>query len=121
MHASYGVIYSVVHVCIEYITSMCTGHQRSEGRRHHEKEYLEDRKKKLGDQQFQNVRSTERGVIERLGGSQAQILDRVRVYIDGYLDNMTDIEMKRIVASAGGRIMLVSPFSFPFSHRTSLS
>jgi hypothetical protein len=98
---------------------MCTGHQRSEGRRHHEKEYLEDRKKKLSDQRFQNARtstSTERGVTERLGGSRAQILDRVRVYIDGYLDNMTDIEMKRIVTSAGGRIMLVSPLP-PFSHR----
>lgn len=33
-----------------------------------------------------------------------KILRNVRVYIDGYLDNTTDIEMKRIVTIAGGEV-----------------
>jgi hypothetical protein len=91
---------------------MCTGHQRSEGRSH-AKEYYEARSKKLNDQQLQNARRS----VSTEGGSErpeSKVLDRVRIYIDGYLDNMTDIEMKRIVIQAGGRIMFViSIFSLP--------
>lgn len=35
------------------------------------------------------------------------ILKGVRVWIDGYLDDTTDIEMKRIVKLAGGEILCV--------------
>jgi len=35
------------------------------------------------------------------------VLDGVRVYINGYLSDTTDIEMKRIVTQAGGKIMSV--------------
>ncbi|KAJ8496129.1 hypothetical protein ONZ45_g12572 [Pleurotus djamor] len=40
------------------------------------------------------------------GNSKASVLKGVRVYINGYLRNTTDIEMKRIVIGAGGSILL---------------
>ena len=41
------------------------------------------------------------------GNSKASVLKGVRVYINGYLRNTTDIEMKRIVALAGGQVLYV--------------
>jgi len=35
------------------------------------------------------------------------LLRDVRVYIDGYLESTTDIEMKRLVVEAGGQIVYV--------------
>lgn len=45
--------------------------------------------------------------------SKNAILTGVRLYIDGYLEDTTDIEMKRIVVLAGGQIML---FKIPLRH-----
>lgn len=67
---------------------MATGHQRSDGRTH-QGQYMETRSKKLANQ---------------LPEKSDKILRNVRVYIDGYLDNTTDIEMKRIVTIAGGEV-----------------
>lgn len=42
---------------------------------------------------------------ERLEGPEGNVLRGVRVYINGYLEDTTDIEMKRIVTLAGGQIL----------------
>lgn len=71
---------------------MASGHQRSDGRAN-QSQYLKTRAKKL-EEQLPDQSSESPGV---LGG--------VRIYINGYLDGTTDIEMKRIVALAGGDIL----------------
>lgn len=72
--------------------SLASGHQRSERRGGVNTGYLEDRNKKIADQHEEPI-------------SEARLLDNVRVYINGYLSDTTDIEFKRIVCLAGGRIM----------------
>lgn len=74
---------------------MATGHQRSDGRGNH-KPYLASRGKKLAEQ-----------LPEQSSNPEANVLRGVRVYIDGYLANSTDIEMKRIVKLAGGEVLSV--------------
>lgn len=74
---------------------MATGHQRSDGRAR-QKPYLEARSKKMAEQ-----------LPEQSSAPEANVLRGVRVYIDGYLANSTDIEMKRIVTLAGGEAMSV--------------
>ena len=37
------------------------------------------------------------------------VMRGVRVYINGYLRDTTDIEMKRTVTLAGGQVLFVSP------------
>ena len=73
---------------------MATGHQRSDGRAH-QTQYFKDRSKKLEDQ------------LPQSASESPGVLHGVRVYINGYLDNTTDIEMKRIVTLAGGEILSV--------------
>lgn len=69
---------------------MATGHQRGEGGSRHRGDYMETRSKKLAAQLPEKP--------------SEGVLRNVRVYIDGYLDNTTDIEMKRIVTLAGGEV-----------------
>lgn len=76
---------------------MATGHQRSDGRVN-QTAYLQSRAKKLEEQLPQRASNT------------AGVLHGVRVYIDGYISNTTDIEMKRIVTLAGGEMLSVEPF-----------
>lgn len=78
---------------LDHITSTATGHQRGEGRVNQQL-YLESRNKKLRAQ-----------LPQASSVSGAEILAGVRVYIDGYLEDTTDIEMKRIVTLAGGRML----------------
>lgn len=37
--------------------------------------------------------------------SETDILKNTRIYIGGYLESTTDIEMKRLVVQAGGQIV----------------
>ena len=60
-----------------------------------QKLYLESRSRKLQDQ------LPKRDMSE----PKRKILNGVRAYIDGYLEDTTDIEMKRIVTLAGGKIL----------------
>jgi hypothetical protein len=78
----------------DHVTSTSTGHQRNEmrGRNTH----LKHRSTKLNEQQ----RVTQEQVEKR-------ILANVRVYVDGYLRDTTDIELKRLVTLAGGRVVCV--------------
>jgi len=74
----------------DHVVSLASGHQRSERRsgvRAHD--YLQDRTSKLTEQREDRTPET-------------MILCGVRVYINGYLSDTTDIEMKRIVTQAGG-------------------
>ncbi|KAJ7590856.1 hypothetical protein C8J56DRAFT_934059 [Mycena floridula] len=76
-----------------HVTSISTGHQVSDGSGNR-RLYLQHREGKLGVQRDAD------GAAEG-----PQVLRNVRVYIDGLLNNTTDIEMKRIVLCAGGRIL----------------
>jgi hypothetical protein len=60
------------------------------------REYFEYRNQKLRDQREE---------------SKSKLLENVRIYINGYLSNTTDIEMKRMITLAGGRVMLVVSLS----------
>lgn len=80
---------------LDSVVSFMNGHQRGGGG--HRSEYYEDRSKKLVEQRHES--------------SASRILENVFVYIDGYLDDTTDIEMKRIVTLAGGQIMSAILFS----------
>jgi hypothetical protein len=80
----------------DHVLSVATGHQVSEGRGRHR--YLEDRDRKLTDQREERIAMAVKG-----GGS----LRNVKVYINGYLRDTTDIEMKRIVMLAGGLVVFV--------------
>lgn len=57
---------------------------------------MEDRGRKLDVQRAAAPESSNR-----------QVLSNVRVYINGFLNNTTDIEMKKIVIRAGGQIVWV--------------
>lgn len=70
---------------------MTGGHERSE-RRGRRPEYLEERKIKLDKQ------TSERG-------QDSRVLDGTKVYINGYLNGTTDIEMKRILSLGGATVL----------------
>jgi hypothetical protein len=81
---------------LDTVVSATGGHQRGEGRAPHgvsAKAYYEHRSRKLS--------------LQRRDESPEGILSNVRVYIDGYLSGTTDIEMRRIIAQAGGTTMYV--------------
>ncbi len=77
------------HSFPDHISSAATGHQVSDGRGPR-KSYIDVRRSKLTEQ------------LPEKPSEGALVLRNVRVYINGYLDNTTDIEMKRIVTLAGG-------------------
>jgi len=87
------ITHSDIYQRSDHISSVATGHQRSE-RRVNQKNYWESRNEKLAQQ-----------LPEKPSGSEGNVLRGVRVYINGYLDGTTDIEMKRIVTLAGGQVM----------------
>ncbi|KAF9247337.1 hypothetical protein BU15DRAFT_84852 [Melanogaster broomeanus] len=85
------ITHSNIYERSDTVVSATTGHQRGERRTpggDNSKSYFEDRRRKLALQRKE----------EPTGG----VLSNVRVYIDGYLSGTTDIEMKRIIALAGG-------------------
>lgn len=82
------------YILSDHIVSAATGHQRSDGRGQVNKGYMASRSAKLRSQ-----------LPERLEGPEGEILRGVRIYINGYLEDTTDIEMKRIVTLAGGQIL----------------
>jgi len=92
--AIYYDFYSL-HVYTDFVFSTSTGHQVSDVRRNR-RLHFEDREHKLVHQR--NVNSS---------SDMPQIFRNVRVYINGFLDNTTDIEMKRIITQSGGQIAYV--------------
>ena len=74
---------------------MTTGHQRNDGPSRRSTEYFDHRNKKIKDQ-----------AKEQAGREKtSSILKGTSVYIDGYLANTTDIEMKRTLNLAGARVL----------------
>jgi len=80
-----------IHI-IDRVVSLTTGHQRADGRGQRQEGYVRNRNWKLKDQR------EEKG----LGA-----LYNTRIYINGYLRDTTDIEMKRIITEAGGQSLFV--------------
>ncbi|KAJ7129518.1 hypothetical protein C8R44DRAFT_776985 [Mycena epipterygia] len=75
-----------------HVSSTATGHQVAEGKINR-RLYLEDRAKKIKVQSAVPV------------PEQPQVLVNVRCYINGFLADTTDLEMKRIIISAGGKVL----------------
>lgn len=97
-HESNPVTHSDIYERTEHIVSAATGHQRGDGRANGpQKTYFEHRRKKLSEQKVAAAGNA---------SSEPQVMRNVRVYINGYLSNTTDIEMKRIVVRAGGDVLL---------------
>jgi len=71
----------------DYVSSTTSGHQRAETA--NPRQYSKFRNQKLLEQQSE---------------AMAGILKHVTVYINGFLSGTTDIEMKRTVTKAGGKI-----------------
>ncbi|KAH9938267.1 uncharacterized protein B0H18DRAFT_8595 [Fomitopsis serialis] len=88
------ITHSDIYHRTDHIVSAATGHQRSDGRGQLNRSYVASRSEKLRQQ-----------LPERLEGPEGNILQGVRVYINGYLEDTTDIEMKRIVTLAGGQML----------------
>jgi len=88
------ITHSDIYQRSDYVTSAASGHQRGEGRGAPlDRAYNDTRRDKLAEQ-LPTASSDNHGVLRG-----------VRVYINGYLKNTTDIEMKRIVAQAGGEVL----------------
>ncbi|KAJ3821687.1 hypothetical protein F5880DRAFT_1580283 [Lentinula raphanica] len=87
------ITHSDLYERTEHVVSMASGHQVSESRRSH-RLYHEARSSKLAMQKETTT-----------AAEQPQILSNVKIYIDGLLNGITDIEMKRIITRAGGQIL----------------
>jgi len=68
----------------------------------HRRAYLNERSEKLDVQKQENAQDIRPVKQEESAKGKGSVLSGVRVYINGYLAGTTDIEMKRIVAGAGG-------------------
>lgn len=79
---------------LDRVVSTASGHQVAEERMDRQL-YLEDRKRKLADQR------------EKCSDPRGLILRYTRIYIDGYLEGETDIEIKRMITLGGGHVMFV--------------
>jgi hypothetical protein len=127
---------------VEHVESTATGHQRSESGINRTL-YLKHRREKLKNQQEKPppptsasnsnpsskmqfstpISSTSLATSSSssvLKGDEPPktkklVMQGVRVYINGYLCDTTDIEMKRTVTLAGGQVLFVSLF---LSHPT---
>lgn len=93
-HPSNPITHSDIGQRSDHVFFASTGHQVSEGRRGGQRLWSEDREHKLARQREANSSS-----------NMPQIFHNVRVYINGFLDNTTDIEMKRIIMQCGGQIV----------------
>jgi hypothetical protein len=102
------ITHSNIYERSDYIVSAASGHQRSDRRGGgHCRGYLDERSEKLEVQKHENARGLHPVTKDETEGKKG-VLSGVRIYIGGYLAGTTDIEMKRIVSSAGG-VTLLSP------------
>ncbi|KAM6495761.1 hypothetical protein JOM56_008467 [Amanita muscaria] len=77
------------------VVSTATGHQVAEERMNR-RLYLEGRERKLLNQR------------EKASDQKSQVLRQTRIYLDGYLEDTTDIEIKRLIVLAGGQALQTS-------------
>jgi hypothetical protein len=78
----------------DQVFSASTGHQVAEGNQSR-KVYHHERQAALANQYRPNTS----------GNSGASIFQGTRIYINGYLEGTTDIEVKRLVAEGGGKVL----------------
>ncbi|THV08396.1 hypothetical protein K435DRAFT_771909 [Dendrothele bispora CBS 962.96] len=97
-HEANPITHSDIGQRSDHVVSMASGHQVSEGGSRNQQQYFEHRNEKLAQQQ------------EGPSAEVPQVMRNVKVYIDGFLSNTTDIEMKRVVSRAGGQVLFVSFF-----------
>ncbi|KAI9512247.1 hypothetical protein F5148DRAFT_59582 [Russula earlei] len=83
------ITHSDIGIRSDHVVSITKGHQRSDGRGQRQG-YVRMRNQKLKQQRETVV----------LG-----VLNNTRVYVNGYLRDTTDIEMKRIITEAGGQAL----------------
>ncbi|KAF8914043.1 hypothetical protein CPB84DRAFT_1699444 [Gymnopilus junonius] len=86
------ITHSDIYERTDHIVSFSTGHQVSEGRRSRTI-HFEDRASKLHSQQGD------------LSINSAGILKNTKIYVDGYLESTTDLEVKGLVLQTGGKIV----------------
>ncbi|PPQ83285.1 hypothetical protein CVT25_004024 [Psilocybe cyanescens] len=87
------ITHSNIYERTVHIVSCSTGHQVSEGRKHHTA-YMSSRTTKPQAQPENDKSDSDTGILKN-----------TRIYIGGYLENSTDIEMKRLVVQAGGEVV----------------
>ncbi|KAF8161158.1 BRCT domain-containing protein [Crassisporium funariophilum] len=87
------ITHSDISTRSDHVVAFATGHQISEERKN-QRLYMNERKAKLSVQR-ESIRSS----------SELEILKGCRIYINGYLESTTDIELKRLVFQAGGQIV----------------
>ena len=75
---------------LDHVVAFATGHQVAEGSRK-QRPYM--------------LYRTEKPSIQRETTNYAGVLKDTKIYINGYLESITDIELKRIIAQAGGQIV----------------
>jgi len=92
-HPSNPITHSDIGQRSDHVFSTSTGHQVSD-RRRVQQPYLGDREHKLACQREADPSTT----------NVPKIFRNVRVYINGFLENTTDIEMKRIIIQHGGQV-----------------
>jgi hypothetical protein len=85
----------LVEFSIDRAISTATGHQVAD-QRVNRRLYIEDRDRKLVNQR------------EKAPDQKNEILSQARIYIDGFLEHTTDIEIKRLITLAGGQVMFVA-------------
>ncbi|KAF8272539.1 hypothetical protein EI94DRAFT_302066 [Lactarius quietus] len=83
------ITHSDIGLRSDHVVSLATGHQKPDGPRHR-RAYAKERNAKLRDQREEAMSS---------------VLSNTRIYINGYLRGTTDIEMKRVIAEAGGQVL----------------
>ncbi|KAF9476497.1 hypothetical protein BDN70DRAFT_935005 [Pholiota conissans] len=94
------ITHSDIYGRTDHFVSFSTGHQVSNGRRRGVVRADEmDRKAKLRAQCED---------VELHSTSTSNVLNGTRIYINGYLENTTDIEMKKIILEGGGDIVCIA-------------
>ncbi len=82
---------------LDHVVSLSTGHQVADGRTaSSHPDYIQLRGEKL---------KVQRQVSADVKNDASQILRNTRIYINGFLADTTDIEMKRIITQAGGQVL----------------
>ncbi|KAF8639872.1 hypothetical protein AX17_001127 [Amanita inopinata Kibby_2008] len=87
---------------VDVVVSTATGHQVAEMRMNR-RLYLQNRERKLAQQ------------WERPSDNSNRVLQQARIYIGGYLEGTTDIEMKRLITLSGGQVMFVTAVFLPIA------
>ncbi|KAG1759816.1 hypothetical protein EDD22DRAFT_904293 [Suillus occidentalis] len=102
------ITHSNIYERSDHVVSAASGHQRSDRRGSgHGRGYFDERSEKLEIQKYENAHDLHLVKRDKTEGKRG-VLSGVRIYIGGYLEGTTDIEMKRIISGAGGVTLLSS-------------